>query len=106
MGCREDPDFSVSRVAARYKIQEPHMTKRFSPLFHSALKRVPRHRHRFAAVSVGCIQVLLLMSATICAQDAPVVARFRQATDAMRAGRLDAAGDQFASIAKDSPQFA
>jgi len=82
------------------------MTKRFSPLFHSALKRVPRHRHRFAAVSVGCIQVLLLMSATICAQDAPVVARFRQATDAMRAGRLDAAGDQFASIAKDSPQFA
>jgi len=46
------------------------------------------------------------MSPTICAQNPSVEARFRQATDALRAGHLDEAGDQFASIAKDSPSFA
>jgi tetratricopeptide (TPR) repeat protein len=41
------------------------------------------------------------------AQISPAITeRFQQATDAMRAGNLDRAGDGFASIVKDAPQFA
>jgi tetratricopeptide (TPR) repeat protein len=40
-------------------------------------------------------------------QTSPAITeRFRQATEAMRAGNLDQAGDGFASIVKDAPQFA
>lgn len=35
-----------------------------------------------------------------------ITQRFQQATEAMRAGDLDQAGDGFASIVKDAPQFA
>ena len=37
---------------------------------------------------------------------AAITERFQQATEAMRAGNLDQAGDGFASIVKDAPQFA
>ena len=41
------------------------------------------------------------------AQSSPAITeRFRRATEAMRAGNLDQAGDGFASIVKDAPQFA
>jgi tetratricopeptide (TPR) repeat protein len=41
------------------------------------------------------------------AQISPAITeRFHQAAEAMRAGNLDQAGDGFASIAKDAPQFA
>ena len=40
------------------------------------------------------------------AQAPSIDARFRDATGAMRSGKLDEAGDEFASIAKDSPSFA
>src|SRR5690348_8810850 len=69
-------------------------------LFHFAQKRVPKYPRRLAGMSFCCLQVLLSMSPTICAQNPSVEARFRQATDALRAGHLDEAGDQFASIAK------
>lgn len=41
------------------------------------------------------------------AQTSPAITeRFQRATEAMRAGNLDQAGDGFASIVKDAPQFA
>jgi len=41
------------------------------------------------------------------AQTSPAITeRFQQATEAMQAGNLDRAGDGFASIVKDAPQFA
>jgi tetratricopeptide (TPR) repeat protein len=40
------------------------------------------------------------------AQDPAVAARFRQATEAMRQGNLDAAAEGFDAVVKDSPQFA
>jgi tetratricopeptide (TPR) repeat protein len=40
-------------------------------------------------------------------QTSPAITeRFQQATEAMRAGNLDRAGDGFASVVKDAPQFA
>src|SRR5215469_1876961 len=49
---------------------------------------------------------LLSMPVSIWAQASSIDARFRQAIEAMRGGHLDEAGDAFASIAKDSPNFA
>src|SRR5215471_21821398 len=46
------------------------------------------------------------MPVAISAQAPSIDARFRAATEAMRAGKLDQAGDEFASITKDSPSFA
>ncbi len=53
-----------------------------------------------------CLQALMLLSIRASAQGASTGQRFQQATAAMREGRLDEAGDAFASIVKDSPTFA
>jgi tetratricopeptide (TPR) repeat protein len=51
------------------------------------------------------VAVLVVHSQT--AQTSPAITeRFRQATEAMRAGNLDQAGDGFASIVEEDPQFA
>jgi tetratricopeptide (TPR) repeat protein len=55
--------------------------------------------------------LLLLVPAALAhsqtAQTSPAITeRFQQAAEAMRAGDLDQAGDGFASIVKDAPQFA
>lgn len=53
-----------------------------------------------------CLQALMLLSIRVSAQGASTGQRFQQATAALREGRLDEAGDAFASIVKDSPTFA
>lgn len=54
------------------------------------------------------VSILSLLGASrLCGQTDPAVSdRFRQATEAMRAGRLDEAGQGFALIAKYAPTFA
>ena len=61
--------------------------------------------------SVVCLVLLLLAPLVVArsqtAQLSPAITeRFQQATQAMRAGDLDQAGDGFASIVKDAPRFA
>jgi len=59
---------------------------------------------------VSLILLLLVPAALVHSQTAPtghaIAERFQQATEAMRARNLDQAGDGFASIVKDAPQFA
>jgi tetratricopeptide (TPR) repeat protein len=60
--------------------------------------------------AVRLIFLLLLLPLIAQAQTAlpnpAITERFRQATEAMRAGNLDQAGDAFVSIVKDAPRFA
>jgi tetratricopeptide (TPR) repeat protein len=61
--------------------------------------------------SVVSLILLLLVPAVVArsqtAQANPAIAeRFQQAAEAMRAGNLDQAGDGFASVVKQAPQFA
>lgn len=53
-----------------------------------------------------CLHGFVLMPVLLCAQGTPTEQKFRQATAAMREGRLDEAGEAFASVVKDSPKFA
>ena len=92
-------------------------------VYHQAVswtETIPRHfpceSHLFSqstrrgAIFVSLILLLLLPTGVFqgqTAQTSPAIAaRFQQASEAMRAGNLDQAGDGFASIVKDLPQFA
>jgi tetratricopeptide (TPR) repeat protein len=92
-------------------------------VYHQAVswtETIPRHfpheSHLFSQLvrrmsSVGSLILLLLVSLEAAhgqaTQTSPAITeRFQQASEAMRAGNLDQAGDGFASIAKDAPQFA
>src|SRR5690349_6877935 len=60
----------------------------------------------FVGRGLFTLVALSVISAVASAQSVSIEERFHQATEAMRAGRLDEAGDKFAAIAKDSPSFA
>ena len=60
----------------------------------------------FVGRSLLTLLALSLISAVASSQTASIEERFHEATEAMRAGHLDEAGDKFAEIAKDSPSFA
>jgi tetratricopeptide (TPR) repeat protein len=73
------------------------------------LHLLPRLPLRISSVASLIFLSLLLVADARCqpAQMSPAITeRFQQATEAMRAGNLDQAGDGFASIVKDVPQFA
>lgn len=76
------------------------------PLFGTTKKgffnRVPSLAVKNLLLLHGC----LLTASLICAQGTAIEQKFRQATAAMREGRLDEAGEAFGSIVKDSPSFA
>jgi tetratricopeptide (TPR) repeat protein len=60
----------------------------------------------FAGRGLFTLLAWLLISAVAFSQSASVEERFHEATEAMRAGQLDEAGDKFVAIAKSSPTFA
>jgi tetratricopeptide (TPR) repeat protein len=72
-----------------------------------------RESHHFSQFArrisslVSLILLLLVPAYSQTPQASPAITeRFQQASEAMRAGNLDQAGDGFASIVKDAPQFA
>jgi tetratricopeptide (TPR) repeat protein len=92
-------------------------------VYHRAVSRTQTTRDRFPresqvvsrsirlTSSVMLLVFLLLLPVVVAlgqtAQISPAITeRFQQAAEAMRAGNLDRAGDGFASIVKDAPQFA
>jgi len=48
---------------------------------------------------------LLVAFSVTCGQGSSYQEKFRQATEAMRAGKLDEAGNEFASITKEFPSY-
>jgi len=60
----------------------------------------------FAGRGLFTLLAWSLISALAFSQSASIEEPFREATEAMRAGHLDEAGDKFAAIAKSSPTFA
>ena len=78
--------------------------------------RFPAHLDKKAVerLRLGAIPLALLLlsaicgfSPALCAQRTPELdQRFREASQAMRAGNLELAGEGFAAIAKDAPAFA
>lgn len=53
-----------------------------------------------------CLFLTQLLCTLACGQSPLTEVRFREATEALRAGHLDEAGDEFAAIARDFPTFA
>jgi tetratricopeptide (TPR) repeat protein len=76
---------------------------RFLPLTTSKLP----FRLRFASFSLLVGTLLLVCAVQLRGQADPAInGKFRQATEAMRTGRLDEAADGFASVTKAAPTFA
>ena len=70
--------------------------------------RKPFRKRLFSLMgkSLLCLYTFLPATGPACGQASPYQERFRQATEDMRVGHLDDAGEKFASIVKDSPSFA
>jgi tetratricopeptide (TPR) repeat protein len=66
----------------------------------------PVGRISFVASLILFFLVPAVVSRSQTPQSSAITERFQQATEAMRSGNLDQAGDGFASIVKDAPQFA
>lgn len=75
-------------------------------LFLDSVQNYPVHRSSFVWRSLVTLLAILSMSGLAFSQSSSMEERFHAATEAMRAGHLDEAGDKFAAIAKDSPSFA
>jgi tetratricopeptide (TPR) repeat protein len=82
------------------------MTMKLFPFAKSAKKGPLKHPLWLAWKHAFCLQACLFVASLAWAQDSAIEERFRQATEAMREGHLDEAGERFASIAKDSANFA
>src|ERR1700751_3355413 len=61
---------------------------------------------RSTTLTVFCFLIFLCVAVVARAQNATVEEQFRQATDAMKAGRLDEAAQTLSSIVSTSPTFA
>jgi tetratricopeptide (TPR) repeat protein len=75
-------------------------------IFPFAMKHFFKRTLLLAGKQALGLHVCLFVASLAWAQDSAIEDRFRQATEAMREGHLDEAGASFASIAKDSPNFA
>lgn len=82
------------------------MTGPFLPSVDFAKQRVRKLLPSFMDKRLLFCLALLSASSMTLGQGTSYQERFHRATEAMRAGHLDEAGEEFASIAKDSPQFA
>src|SRR5882672_11329833 len=82
------------------------MTVKVFPFAIFPKKRALKHTLWLAGEFALCLQAWLLLATLTWAQGTTIEERFRQATEAMRAGHLEEAGESFASVAKDSPNFA
>src|SRR5215469_16084525 len=82
------------------------MTKICVPSFDSGKKRLLRMGLPLLRWTLACLFLSQLHCTRACAQSTSTEARFREATEALRAGHLDEAADKFATITKDSPGFA
>jgi Flp pilus assembly protein TadD len=69
-------------------------------------KQLPKHTLLLAGKRALCLYACLFPASLAWAQATTIEERFQQATEAMREGHLEEAGESFASIAKDSPNFA
>jgi tetratricopeptide (TPR) repeat protein len=83
------------------------MKTQFFPLaIHPKTSRISRAL-KFSAPLLLSLSVWLAVTAQALRQQAPAIQdKFRQATEAMRAGRLDEAGDGFAAVVATQPAFA
>ncbi len=66
----------------------------------------PKREASIAAAAAFLLLFGLAIRTAAQTPDAAVAARFREATEALRRGNLDAAADGFDSVVKSSPQFA
>ena len=82
------------------------MTGTFLSSADSAKKRFRRRFPQFTGKNLLSFIALLAASSVTCGQAVSYQEKFRQATEAMRAGNLDEAGNEFASITKEFPSFA
>jgi tetratricopeptide (TPR) repeat protein len=74
--------------------------------FDSGKKRLLRMGLPLLRWTLACLFLSQLHCTLVGAQSTSTEVRFREATEALRAGHLDEAGDKFATITKDSPGFA
>ena len=71
-----------------------------------AKKRFRKRFPQFIGKNLFSFIALLVACSVTCGQGVSYQEKFRRATEAMRAGNLEEAGDQFASITKETPSFA
>lgn len=74
--------------------------------FLNSVEELLVNRVSFVGRTLFTLVALSLISSLASSQSASIEERFLEATEAMRAGHLDEAGDRFLAIAKDSPGFA
>lgn len=82
------------------------MTKICVPSFDSGKNRLLRMGLPLLRWTLACLFLSQLHCTRASAQSTSTEARFREGTEALRAGHLDEAADKFATITKDSPGFA
>ena len=66
----------------------------------------PYHPPRYFTLAPVCLLASILLPVLTCGQSAESSEKFRQATEDMRAGRLDTAAEGFSSVLTASPAFA
>lgn len=94
--------WSLRRAGIESKVV---MTGNVLPFLHP-VQKYSLNMFFFAGRGLFTLVVLSLISAAAFSQSASIEERFREATEAMRAGHVDEAADKFAAIVKDSPSFA
>lgn len=82
------------------------MTGIFLPFFGTTEKRFFNRVLAVAVKNLLLVHACVLTASVICAQGTATEQKFRQATAAMREGRLDEAAKAFGSVVRDSPSFA
>ncbi|HTF24218.1 MAG TPA: tetratricopeptide repeat protein [Candidatus Limnocylindria bacterium] len=82
------------------------MTTDLSTRRESSKRRPSLNYLWLAARSVLCICVLLIVSDQLRAQNPAIDEKFRQATEAMKEGRLDDADTGFTAVVREAPNFA